>query len=217
MITPSILTDSLETAQQQLDLVAQKTPFKRVQIDVIDPEFADNNTIHPIDIVDLELHNLEIDVHLMTNDPINDVIECTQIPRITTIIAQIERMTSQKDYFEHVHSYGIGVGFSLDFDTEIEELDHTLLSQASCVQVMANRAGHQGEVFGGERVIQKIQTLQRIKTALRAQFHIAVDIGLNPNTIMQSQYAGADIFAVGSFLWQAPDFVTAVESLHDFV
>jgi ribulose-phosphate 3-epimerase len=212
-ITPSILTDSLQVAQEQIDRIAKQSPFTRIQIDIVDPEFADSITIHPIDVQSLNLHGVSVDVHLMTNDPINDVVECSQIPGINTIIAQIEHMPDQKAYLEHVKSYRIHAGFSLDFYTPVESIDSSLFSEIDIVQIMSNRAGRQGQEFRSVPTLEKIKELARIKAQHKYQFDIFVDIGMNPDTIALCAKAGATGFAPGSFLWKAPDFQRAVEAV----
>lgn len=161
IIVPSLLSDSLDLIQREIDKVATTTSLKRIQIDIIDPDFADEITIQPIDVLELDLHGFEIDVHLMTNDPINDVVECSQITGIKTIIAQIERMPSQKAYIEHVVSLGIQAGLSLDLHTPVEEIDPDLYSKTSVVQVMGNMAGRQGQSFAGKIVLSKISQLKK--------------------------------------------------------
>ncbi len=212
MIIPAILSDSLEEIQQQLDL-SVSAHFKRVQIDIIDPEFANNVTISPIDLLEVNLHNLQIDMHLMTNEPINDVVECSQIPGISTIIAQVEHMDSQQDFTQHIQSYKLGVGFSLDLYTPVEAIEHPSFEAAKIIQVMGNKAGEQGKEFAGESVLAKISELVEMKRDLGYSYTIAVDIGMNPTTIQQCIEAGAEEFSVGSFLWKHASFEQAVQQV----
>lgn len=208
MIIPSILTDSLEVAKEQLEVV-RDLGLTRVQIDIVDGEFADDITLHPIDIVQLDTSGLQVDVHLMTNDPINDVLECSQIPGIHAVIAQIERMPDQQAFIEHVQSYGIHPGLSLDLHTPVYSIDPNVLEHVSLVQVMGNKAGTQGESFEGSHALVKIKEL----VALNQLFEICVDIGMTPQTIGLCTAAGAHSFAVGSYLWTSADKKSALEAL----
>lgn len=211
LIVPSILTDSLETVQEQLDKT-HSVGLSRVQVDIIDPEFAEEITIHPIDLLEVNLKGLEVDVHLMTNDPINDVVECSQIPGIKTIIAQIERMPDQKDFAEHVISFKIGVGFSLDLYTPVDELDEEMFKIATIIQVMGNKAGKQGQQFIGAPAIEKIKQLDAVRRTGNHSFQIAVDIGMTPENARFCREAGADIVTPGSYLWTASNLQSAIES-----
>lgn len=213
LIIPAILSDSKSEVQTQLDILHTQTDFHRVQIDIVDPEFADNITLTPIDFLDLNLHNLEIEFHLMTNDPINDVVECSQIPGVKAIIAQIEHMPSQKDFYDHVNSYGLEAGVSLDLYTPVEEIDPDIINNVSTIQVMGNNAGAQGKRFAGEVVLTKIRELVHIAQQQPTPFQISVDIGMNSETILLCSKAGASVFVVGSYLWEAPNLEAAVEQL----
>lgn len=212
MIVPSILSDSLDIVQSEVDKVSEQTKLTRIQIDVIDPDFADEITIQPIDILELNLRNLEIDIHLMTNDPINDVVECSQIIGIKTIIAQIERMPSQKAFIEHVESLGIQAGLSLDIHTPVDEVDTNLWEKIALIQVMGNTAGRQGQPFAGDIVLEKIQQLKQLKNDKHYTFLIAVDIGMSPENAKACEMAGADMVTPGSYLWKAPNIQTAIEA-----
>jgi ribulose-phosphate 3-epimerase len=211
MIIPSILTDSLEIVQEQITKT-QSIGLHRVQIDIIDPEFAEELTIHPIDLLDIDLQGVEVDIHLMTNDPSKDVVECSQIPGIKTIIAQIERMPSQKDYLEHVDSFHIGTGFSLDLYTDVEELEEVALKGASIIQVMGNKAGKQGQAFAGAPILEKISQLHKLREKHGYTYQIAVDIGMTPENATACKQVGADLFTPGSYLWTAPNLQRAIES-----
>lgn len=212
-IIPAILSDSKDVVQDQLDSLHSHTKFTQIQVDIVDPEFADNITLAPIDFMDVNLHGFNVEFHLMTNDPINDVVECSQIPGVKVIIAQIEHMSSQRDFYEHVNSYGIETGLSLDLFTPVEELDPEVLQHLSIVQVMGNKAGAQGEQFAGEVVLTKIRELSKIAAQQPTPFQISVDIGMNAETILLCSTAGASVFVVGSFLWKAPNLEAAVEQL----
>lgn len=211
MIVPSILTDSLDVVQEQIEKTLS-VGLHRVQIDIVDPEFAEEITIHPIDLLDIDLKDIEVDIHLMTNDPINDVVECSQVPGIKTIIAQIERMPSQRDYTEHVESFHIGVGMSLDIYTPIEELDEEVLERCSLIQVMGNRAGKQGQSFLGDIALPKIKLLDEMRKKHEFSYQIAVDIGMTPEHAKECFATGADMVTPGSYLWTASNLQAVIEA-----
>lgn len=211
IIIPSILTDSLEIVQEQVDKTIS-VGLQRVQVDIIDPDFADEITIHPIDLLELDLRGLEVDFHLMTNEPINDVVECSQIPGVKTIIAQIERMDNQTAFLEHVTSLSLSAGLSLDLYTSVEEIDEKLLPQLAIVQVMGNKAGKQGQPFVGEPALEKIRTLNILRNQRGYSYQICVDIGMTPEQAKICSTAGANIVTPGSSLWNSSDLQSAVEA-----
>jgi ribulose-phosphate 3-epimerase len=209
IVIPSILSDSLDAVQSQLNRIQLESNLNRVQIDIVDPDFADEVTISPIDLLQLDLHAFVIDIHLMTNDPINDVIECTQIPGISTIIAQIEHMSSQKDFCEHVHSFGLRWGLSLDLSTTIEALDSDVLPTLSSIQVMGINAGAQGRPFAGEIVYEKIKSIRAINSGIE----LLVDGGIGPENAGELERLGASGLVIGTDLWESDNLAGAIAKL----
>jgi len=196
---PTILTDSIDTVQKQIDLVAGKV--QGVQIDVLDGEFADNVTVFPIDLEQIDPKGLQIDIHLQTVDPINDVIECESVPNLRTITAQIERMPSQQDFIDHVKSFGWNVGLSLDLHTPIEEIPPDIFKQLNAGQVMGVACGFQGQPFQ-KTALPKITLLHEMIELHNPTCELWVDGGVNPDNIKQIEKAGATHVVAGSYLWQ---------------
>ncbi len=196
-----------------MDRVVRESKLSRVQVDIIDPLFADNLTIYPVDLIEVNLNGLTVDVHLMTNDPIDEVVECSHVPGIGTVIAQIERMESQNDFIHRVGEFGLKAGFSLDLHTPVDSIEENCFEKLAVVQVMGNKAGEQGEEFAGEKVLAKIRELKKIKDEQKLPFAIAVDIGINPETAKLCREAGADELVTGSYLWDSANLSTAIAAL----
>lgn len=208
LVIPAILSDQLPVIQSQLDRIQRETNLTRVQIDIVDPEFADNITISPIDILQLDLHAFQVDVHLMTNDPINDVVECSQVPGIHTVISQVEHMSSQRAFLDHIKSYNLKVGFALDLTTPIEAIEAESWGDLSVMQAMGIKAGKQGQNFAPE-ILRKVQTIRDTHPSLE----ILVDGGVKPENVFAIQGAGANGIAVGSYLWESESLTDAIAKL----
>jgi len=208
LIIPALLSDQVPVLQSQLDRIQKESNLTRVQIDIVDPDFADNITISPIDITQLDLHAFQVDVHLMTNDPINDLVECSGVPGIHSVIAQVEHMGSQQAFLDQAKSYNLKAGLALDLTTPIEAIDEASWAQLSCIQVMGIKAGAQGQVFAPE-VLKKIRTLK----ATHSMLEIIVDGGVKPDVFASIKEAGASAAAVGSFLWESQNLAEAIAKL----
>ncbi len=208
LIIPAILSDQIAVIQAQLDRIQKETNLTRVQIDIVDPDFADNVTISPIDILQLDLHAFQIDVHLMTNDPINDVVECSQVPGIHSVISQVEHMTSQKAFLDHIKGYGLKVGLALDLTTPIEAIEPESWGALNSVQVMGIRAGSQGQTFAPE-VLRKLRSLR----AAHSSLELLVDGGVKPDNVRAIETSGASAVMVGSFLWESENLAEAIAKL----
>ena len=210
VIFPSILTDSLDLAQHQLDLV--KGLVSGVQIDIIDGEFANNITMHPVDLQHVNVGNLTIDVHLMTNDPINDIVECQSVPNLRAIIAQVEHMPSQKDFIDHVKSFGWQVGLSLDLYTPENEIADDILKQLDILQIMTVKTGYQDQNFQPSAIEKIKQSAERLKK-LNPTCDLFADGGIIPKTWKLCKKAGATHIAVGHDLWSSPNIAKLLQEL----
>src|SRR3972149_8863071 len=118
-IIPSILTNDLS---ELTNLIAKaEGVVNRIQIDVIDHKFADNITVDPTILKNINTF-LNLDFHLMVKDLINWIDKCT-LNENSRIIGQIEEMTNQKEFVEKVMSLGSLAGLGIDLQTPVDQLD----------------------------------------------------------------------------------------------
>lgn len=209
-IFPSILTDSLNLVQKQLDLV--RGLVLGVQVDIIDGEFADNITIHPIDLQNVNVENLSIDIHLMTNDPINDIIECQSVPNLRAVVGQIEHMPSQEDFIDHVKSFGWKVGLSLDLYTDESEIDDATLQHLDLLQIMTVKTGYQDQNFQPSAIEKIKRSAERLKKC-NPTCALFADGGITPKTWKLCKEAGATHAAVGHDLWSSQNIAESLKEL----
>ncbi|MEO8581946.1 MAG: hypothetical protein ABI425_05235 [Patescibacteria group bacterium] len=215
-IYPAILTESVPLAEEQLARVVGIPEIEAVQIDIIDGEYADNLTISPIDLIGTNFGELRVDFHLMTIEPVNFIYECKQVENVRAVIAQIERMTSQKEFIREALQFSVQPGLSLDLYTPVESIHEESWEELRVICLMGNLAGHQGEPFKGKVVLDKIREVNEIKKKLDLQqLEVIVDIGVNEDTISQIAKAGADGVAVGSLLWKSEDIEAQLQRLEE--
>lgn len=214
LIIPGINTDQPKLVQQSLDTFAQLEPQpERIQLDILDGEFATELTVEPNLLHDLQLPDLTIDLHLMTLEPIDYVSEVRGIRQVQTIIAQIERMHSQAEFLDEVQANYFEAGLALELYTPFESIDQNLLPQLHVIQVLAGKTGFSGQSFN-DIVLPKIREIRQAKEDLQLECQIYVDIGMNPATLPVVQQAGADGAVVVSYL-QRPDCQQAWEDLRE--
>lgn len=203
-IIPSILTDSQKTFFSDLSTFSELDPQPEIiQLDVIDGIFAPELTVEPSilnqDLVVSTLDAIQVDLHLMTVDPIDYVHEVYENQSVRAVIAQIEKIHSLTEFLEEVKANHLLAGFALDVYTPFESIDQAFLPELKVVQIMGGQAGSQGQTFAPQ-IIEKIKAAQEAREALALDYEIYVDIGMNPTTIPQAKQAGADGFVVGSYL-----------------
>src|SRR5260221_4389995 len=116
-IIPSILTNDFIELN---DLISKaETAVDRVQIDVLDDQFANNITIDRTVLKNISTF-LNLDFHLMVKNPVDWINHCLSGKK-NRIIGQIEEMKSQVEFVEEVISLDSTPGLGLDLDTPVSK------------------------------------------------------------------------------------------------
>jgi len=207
-INPAILTDSLATFAQQLELIKQQPDIKVVQVDIIDALFADNITINPSDLLDFDFGDLLIDFHLMTEEPMDyvwELIECGQALPTHAVIAQLEKMSYQTDFLAAVKKADWQAGLALNLYTPLESIEKTAWEHVDHILLMAVEAGAQGQSFNS-LVLDKVKELKMLINKSNKVITISVDGGVKIDQVKILKEAGVDQITVGSALFNADNF-----------
>lgn len=200
-IIPSILTND---TKELVELIERcEGVVERVHIDIIDGEFADNKTIDPSALEDIDT-SLKLDYHLMVKEPINWVERCASAGANKRslrsgdlrIIAQIEMMENQVEYIGKVREVSAKIGLGIDLNTPVSKLDPVILTNLDVVLVMSVKAGFGGQKFD-KRAIDKIKKLVEIRAREGAPYRICDDGGITFEFIDDVHYTGADEVSVG--------------------
>ncbi len=197
-IIPTILTNQSQELEKRISFLKGKTEW--VQIDVVDGFFAPGKTF-PLEWLDQYQENEFFwDIHLMVDNPFSWVERCN-LAMAQRVIGQIEKMGDQFDFLDRVESEGMSGGLALDLPTLLERLEQEALYGCSVVLLFSGKkAGKAGQRFEKSCLI-KIKRLREMREALRADFAIGVDGGINEGNILEIEEAGADIAYVGSAIW----------------
>lgn len=198
---PTTLDDRPEFVQSEIERFASFVPKPdRFQLDILDGEFADNLTVEPGIVHELDMHGLILDLHLMVVEPLEWLQEIRNCSTIDMVIAQVERMSSLEAYVDEViNELGYKAGLALDLYTPFSAIPKELLQELSVVQVMANQAGFQGKAFH-PLALEIIREASAVKEEFGYQYEISVDIDMNEETIPRVAQAGATMAVIGSYL-----------------
>lgn len=196
-IIPAILTNDIREIEEKLKRA--ESLAKRVQIDVLDGQFVANRTVDPSFVGNIET-DLNLDFHLMTKEPV-DWVERAVRGGADRIIGQIEQMANQVEFVGKVSEVGLSVGLALDLDSEVSELDPTILNNLDVVLVMSVKAGFGGQKFD-PRTIKKVKELDEIRVRDDTPFKICVDGGITKENIKEVTKAGADEVAIGRRIFE---------------
>jgi len=208
---PSLLTPSIDEYQQQLDFVLDSGVVKVIQVDVVDGHFADNLTLTPIDLINVNHGGLKIDFHLMTQEPVDYVRELAAIKNqlpVRAVIAQVERMTSISEYLSEIKIQGWKTGLSLNLYTPVSAIDVDAWLDLDIIQLMTIEAGFQGQKFQS-KALEKIAQIEKLA---KKDVEIIIDGGVKKEylSLLEKHHAGGVV--VGSGIWQAADPVAMIQS-----
>lgn len=196
-IIPSILTKDTKEAREMI--MKCDGLCRRVHVDIIDGIFANNVTIKPKEINNLDVF-LGIDFHLMVNEPIDWIEKCMGVGA-DRIIAQIEMMESQAKFVEEVEKHNLRLGLAIDLDTPVSKIDESLFEKLDVVLVMSVKAG-----FGGQKfeisALEKVKELNEIRIKKNTPFRICVDGGETEDVIDDTVLDGADEVVIGRRLFE---------------
>jgi ribulose-phosphate 3-epimerase len=208
-IVPAILTNSKKELKEMLDRC--EDVVNRVQIDVVDGNFADNNTIKPSDLEHLDT-KLKIDYQLMVLEPIRWVESCVK-GKADRIIGHIEKMSNQLEFVDLVTEAGKIPGLALDLGTPVNKLNSAVLYKVGVILLMSVPAGFGGQKFD-KKVITKIKRLYETRGSSLTHFKICIDGGLTKDSVPKVVEAGADEIIMGKSLFDG-DLRNNISSYYD--
>lgn len=197
MIIPGILTDSIHDLKDKVDQAALFS--KKVSVDVIDGIFADNLTVMPSDMREINWQGMSVDVQLMVEEPV-DYLGELHLLKVERVFGHVEKMGKPNQYFDECSELSIDLGWGFDLYTPLEALSRELLLESKAILLMSVRAGFSGQHFD-ERILKKITKLRD----MGFKGDVVVDGGLNEKTIPRCLKAGANQFSVTSAIWKTND------------
>lgn len=222
-LIPTILQSDLEEVRRQVNLAQQIPGVSLVQIDIMDGQLTEERSISLTDLTEVEFGDLKLDVHLLTEEPMDfvwELIEFKDYLPIQSVTAQIERMSHQADYLEELRKHDWQAGLSLELATPIEEIDPASFADTQIIQLMAIQLGSQGQTLN-PLVYDRLDELSKVIAALpKSDIHdtppaIWVDGGVRPTNLAQLKAHGATGVTVGSHLWRATDTIEAYRQLQE--
>jgi len=181
-----------------------------VQIDIADGKFTAHHTWNqPKDLEKLKIENwklkINLEVHLMVGNPLTVIDEWIKAGA-KRIIIHCEAIKASEFKSLKVSS-GAEIGLAINPETPVENLI-PFLKDFKFVQILAVNPGLSGQKFQPQ-VLDKIKFLKKISPGVI----IEVDGGINLETVKLCQEAGADILAVGSYIWESENPETAYKKL----
>lgn len=210
-IAPSILAADFSRLADQVRAV-EVVGVDRIHVDVMDGHLVPNLTMGPL-VVDALRRSTELplDVHLMITDP-GRYFEAFVGAGAAHISFHVEATEDPVALAEEIRRAGAGVGLAINPETSVGpifEVAHAF----DMILIMTVKPGFGGQSFLREN-LAKVRALRAWEDQQgRGELEIEVDGGIDIDTAIEAQEAGADVFVAGSSIFGTPDPTAAARLL----
>lgn len=206
VIYPAILARSAKDFRQKIKLSAKYFPL--AQIDVMDGRFVAQKTwplVKVKKIFKFIPKNLFIEVHLMVQNPLPYMLEWAEVAG--RYIIHLEAVADMASIILVAKGLQKEIVLAINPNTKSSRL-FPYLKDIDAVLLMTVSPGKSGQQFRPS-VLNKIQQLH----AKQPKLIVAVDGGINEQTIHLAYQAGASRFAVGSAFWENKNLLKTKQQL----
>lgn len=201
---PAVLVESLD---EFIDRIHVCEDFaETVQWDVMDGQFVDHMTFNDAAALAGVDTVLNIEAHLMVENP-SDYLEPLAMAGIDRVVVHAEALEDVEAFVEKIGKYDFEKGLAISPETPVSVIE-PVAEALDEVLVMTVQPGEAGQRFLPS-ALEKVKVLRRKFPHL----NIAVDGGINAETIVDAKQAGANRFAVNSAVFHTPDPANAFEVL----
>ena len=203
LIAPSILSADFSRLGEEVKAV-EAAGADWIHVDVMDGHFVPNITIGPLVVGAVRrVTQLPLDVHLMIEDP-DRYLEAFARAGSTYLTVHPEACYHVHRTIQAIKDLGVKAGVSLNPATPLSALEW-VLADVDLVLVMSVNPGFGGQTFISS-AIPKIRNLKSMVRSKNPDVVIAVDGGVNQETIRSVSEAGADAFVAGSAIFGSSDY-----------
>ncbi|MCP4216030.1 MAG: ribulose-phosphate 3-epimerase [bacterium] len=209
-IFPSILSTNFFNLKEKLE-VFRDNGIDFIHLDVMDGHFVDNISFGPSASKSIKAEfDFKIDAHLMVSNP------GKMIPKFIAagsdwVSFHLETNEDVAENIKRITSLNRKAGLVLNPDTPVEKV-FPYLKDIHYVLLMSVYPGFGGQKFI-EATIDKAARLKERITLEGTECLIQVDGGINASILPRLTEAGADLFVVGTFLFNSQNIGDTLSTL----
>ncbi len=190
-----------------------------LHLDIMDGVFVPNISMGP-DVVSMARRTVKmpLNVHLMIIRP-DLYVKSFVAAGADTLLIQVESSCDILKTLRHIRALGVKPGIVLNPETPLKAI-LPFLSEVDEVLCMTVHPGFGGQSFMPE-VLPKIRALRKViadlslKRGGRKIKNIAVDGGINLETVVAAAGAGANAIVAGSALYKAKDMAADLRLMRE--
>ncbi|PID52339.1 MAG: hypothetical protein CR972_02585 [Candidatus Moraniibacteriota bacterium] len=203
LVIPAFLEEDSNQIIKKLGEFSEEVSW--IQIDFADETMTDSRTCDLHELIG-ELGSFNVEVHLMTKDPVQyfDVCDMLGAKRVYFHIGEVE---SPSAVLVAMDPYDFTKGIVLSPQTQVEDA-FTYIDEVDAVQIMTVVPGAQGGEYLPEMLSKATYLRER-----RGDLWISVDGGVNEKTIGDIKIKSVDAVGVGSALMNTDDVMNQYRRL----
>ncbi|MGE4488569.1 MAG: ribulose-phosphate 3-epimerase [Kiritimatiellales bacterium] len=207
-IMPSILAADMGNLEAGIRL-CETSGADQIHVDVMDGVFVPNISMGPAIVAMADrVTDLPLDVHLMLIRP-QQHIDAFAKAGADAIMIHIEADCDVEDTLKKIRDLGCRSGITVNPPTPVDSifqcLENGLVDE---VLIMSVNPG-----FGGQSYIADVEDKLAEIRRRYPDILIAIDGGIDLETVKPAAAHGANLFVAGTSLFKAPDMKTAIAAM----
>lgn len=209
-IVPSLLPVEREAERYAKMLEGS---VSRLHIDVMDGIFVEKKKFSPETVSRIKTKtNLLKEVHLMTVNPIDDIGDYA-LAGADIIIFHPEARGNTSQIINIIKDEEIKVGLAINPKTHVKRL-WPYLQKIDQVLVMTVEPGDYGQEMD-KSMLDKVRKIREKCKEMKKKIDIAVDGGVNLETIKSAKDAGANLFVCGNAIFGEDNIIESIKKLKE--